>query len=267
MDIESISLEKGCFSFKEDFLNCFDWNHIDFSFSKIDLNTKEVSTLSSNYEWLLMYWDADLDLNISERLGSGIQLWNDYSSAHMSTLAKTKKNRFKIDFCFNHENVFEVASVNSNKELSIADIIAIYKCRPTISDYADRLWKNHQQMVLPMRENIILPAVELQSENKKMKKQPIDIHGHMKFDGVRFTRKEMLTIRMLLAQCRVKEISAIHGCSENSEHKRIMHIKEKLGCPHASPSGLFKVFKERGITLACLDTLINFPKTQQGNKK
>lgn len=50
MDIESISLEKGCFSFKEDFLNYFDWNNIDFSFSKFDLNTKKISISSSNYE-------------------------------------------------------------------------------------------------------------------------------------------------------------------------------------------------------------------------
>lgn len=265
MDIESISLEKGCFSFKDDFVNCFDWNDIDFSFSKVDLNTKEVSTLSSNYEWLLMYWDADLDLSISERLGAGIQFWNDYSNAHISTLSKTQKNKFKLDFCFNHKNVFEIASINSNKELSVADIIKIHNHRHIISDYADRLWKNYQQMVLPMRENISLPIIGI--EDQKVKQQPIDIHGFMKFGDVRFTRKEMITICMLLSQCRIKEISAIQGCSENSEHKRIMNIKEKLGCPHASPSGLFKAFKERGITLACLDTLITLKNIQQGNKK
>ncbi|MEQ4692706.1 MULTISPECIES: hypothetical protein [Providencia] len=266
MDIESISLEKGCFSFKDDFVNCFDWNDIDFSFVNVDIKRKKVNVLCSNYEWLLMYWDDDLDLHLSERLNSGIQHWSNYSKSYTNTLSKSEKN-IKIDFCFRNNDMFEIASINIKKNLSIKDMLAIYDYSPVISDYAHKLWRQHQGMILPMREEIVLPSAETQFENQEIKKHPIDIHGHMKFGGVRFTRKEMLTIRMLLSQCRIKEISAIQGCSENSEHKRIMNIKEKLGCPHASPSGLFKALKERGITLACLDTLITLKNIQQGNKK
>lgn len=87
----------------------------------------------------------------------------------------------------------------------------------------------------------------------------LDIHQYMRFGNIRFTRKEILTIRLLLSHRKVKEISAVQGCSEASEHKRIQRIKEKLGCPHASSGGVFHALKENGITLACLDTLVSLP--------
>lgn len=87
----------------------------------------------------------------------------------------------------------------------------------------------------------------------------LDIHQYMRFGNIRFTRKEMITIRLLLSHCKVKEISYIQGCAEANEHKRIQRIKEKLGCPHVSSSGLFTVLKEHGITLACLETLVSYP--------
>lgn len=86
----------------------------------------------------------------------------------------------------------------------------------------------------------------------------LDTHKFIRFGNVVFTQKEMLTIRLLLSQYKLKEISYIQGCSETSEHKRIQNIKDKLGCPHASSSGLFKVLKEHGITLACLGILADF---------
>ncbi len=70
----------------------------------------------------------------------------------------------------------------------------------------------------------------------------------------------MITIRLLLSHCKVKEISYIQGCSEASENRRIQNIKEKL-FPYASSSGLFTALKEQGITLACLETLIDLPLT------
>lgn len=83
----------------------------------------------------------------------------------------------------------------------------------------------------------------------------------MRFGHIRFTRKEMITIRLLLSHCKVKEISYIQGCSEATENKRIQRIKEKLGYPYVSSSGLFTALKEQGITLACLETLIDLPLT------
>ncbi|MBN6367861.1 hypothetical protein JZL89_21230, partial [Providencia rettgeri] len=82
---------------------------------------------------------------------------------------------------------------------------------------------------------------------------------YMRFGNIRFTRKEMITIRLLLSHCRVKEISYIQGCSEATENKRILRIKEKLGCSYTSPSGLFQALKENGITLACLESLVSYP--------
>ncbi len=96
-------------------------------------------------------------------------------------------------------------------------------------------------------------------DEEVLDKNLIDIHQYMRFGNIRLTRKEILTIRLLLSHRKIKEISAIQGCSEASEHKRIQRIKEKLGCPHASSGGVFNALKENGITLACLDTLVNLP--------
>nr|EHZ7766319.1 hypothetical protein [Providencia rettgeri]EIJ7169461.1 hypothetical protein [Providencia rettgeri] len=131
------------------------------------------------------------------------------------------------------------------------------KCRPTIADYAHGIWKSNDDY-LPLRENIEL-LVENNLDNNEKEAEILDVHQYMRFGNIRFTRKEIVTIRLLLSHCKVKEISYIQGCSEVCEHKRIQRIKEKLDCPHASSSGLFMALKENGITLACLETLVSYP--------
>ncbi|MEQ4624014.1 MULTISPECIES: hypothetical protein [Providencia] len=254
MDIKNSQLEKLCDNFINDFSRYFDWNEIDLSFSYIDIKRKEVNFVSSNYDALLMYWDDDLDLNVKERLNCGIQYWNDYSGAFSEMLKKVDKNKLKIDFVSKNSSGFEITSINTKRNLLISDIEDIFRCRPVISDYAYQVWKKNPDIALPMRADIPLPTNNFDS---KRDEQLIN-HQYMRFGDIRFTAKEMLTIKMLLSHCRVKEISYIQGCSEMSEHKRIQNIKDKLGCPHASPSGLFKALKDHGVTLACLDTLINF---------
>lgn len=101
--------------------------------------------------------------------------------------------------------------------------------------------------------------VENNLDNNEKEAEILDVHQYMRFGNIRFTRKEIVTIRLLLSHCKVKEISYIQGCSEVCEHKRIQRIKEKLDCPHASSSGLFMALKENGITLACLETLVSYP--------
>jgi len=175
-------------------------------------------------------------------------------------LKKTEKNKLKIDFCTQYDNTFEVISINSKKAISIADMTAIYKYRPTISDYAHKIWNQKPEIVLPIRADIPLSSDVLKQTNTEGQSiELLDVHQYMRFGHIRFTRKEIITIRLLLSLCRVKEISAIQGCSEASEHKRIQRIKEKLNCPYVSPSGLFNALKEQGITLACLETLVSFP--------
>lgn len=91
MDIENNLLEKSCSNLKSLFSKYFDWNDIDLSITRVDLSNKQVSIMSNNYEWLLIYWNADLDLRLSERLSPGIQYWSNYSESFINTLAKTKK--------------------------------------------------------------------------------------------------------------------------------------------------------------------------------
>ncbi|EKT60284.1 helix-turn-helix transcriptional regulator [Providencia burhodogranariea] len=258
MDIQSALLEKACLSLTKDFSSYFDWNEIDLTFFRVDIESQKIYITSNNYEWQLMCWDDDLDLLINERLNSGIQYWNNYSDAFKKTLSKADKSELKIDFCAKYGNVFEITTINSNKPLSLSDMMTIYKYRPTIADYAHRIWKQNPEISLPMRADISLPP-DILKNTENQSTELLDIHQYMRFGNIRFTRKEIITIRLLLSHCRVKEISTIQGCSEASEHKRIQRIKEKLDCPYASPSGLFKVLKEQGITLACLETLVSFP--------
>lgn len=72
MDIENNLLEKSCSNLTSLFSKYFDWNDIDLSITRVDLSNKQVSIMSNNYEWLLIYWNADLDLRLSERLSPGI---------------------------------------------------------------------------------------------------------------------------------------------------------------------------------------------------
>ncbi|EKT60285.1 helix-turn-helix transcriptional regulator [Providencia burhodogranariea] len=258
MDITSASLENACVKFKKYFSNHFDWNDIDYTFIYIDVDNKQTYNISNNYEWQLICWDDDLDLLVNERLIPGVQLWSNYSEFFSKTLTKSSKRKTKIDFCNKYGHIFEISTINSKRALSVADTMAIYKYRPIIADYAHQLWKKNKEITLPLRQEIALPLY-MQEDKQETTTDLLDTHQYMRFGNIRFTRKEIITIRLLLSHCRVKEISAVQGCSEASEHKRIQRIKEKLDCPYASPSGLFKVLKEHGITLACLETLVNFP--------
>lgn len=258
MDINSSAMEGICNSLIKDFYQYFDWNEIGINYSIINLSDKSVNVLSSDYDWLLTYWGEDIDLLINERLKAGIHYWNNYCNIFKDIMKKGKNNDYKIDFCTRHGNILELISVNTVSKLSVADIMTIYKWKPIISDYASRLWDKNRDVILPLRAEINKDLNEKSLLNKDSA-DILDIHQYMRFGNIRFTRKEILTIRLLLSHRKVKEISAVQGCSEASEHKRIQRIKEKLGCPHASSGGVFNALKENGITLACLDTLVSLP--------
>lgn len=135
MNIKSVLLEKICLNLKFHFSNYFDWENIDLSYLNVDIINKKIYILSSNYDWQLMCCDDDLDLMISERLTSGIKYWNSYSQSYLKALSKTEKNKLKIDFCIKYSNIFEITSINSKKQISVRDMMNIYKYRPTIADF------------------------------------------------------------------------------------------------------------------------------------
>ncbi|MFJ1231110.1 hypothetical protein ACRBEF_17520 [Yersinia proxima] len=257
MDVKNNLMEKTILKLKKTFFNYFDWNSMDVNYARVDTLNKSIFAMPSNYEWHLIYFDENLDLNTSERLTPGVQHWNNYSYKFSEALKKSHKKGSKVDICTQHNSVFEIITVNSINRLSFADMVTIYKWKPVIADYAHREWCKHQDIVLPLRENITLPM-----NRKKVihsSDELLNIHPYMRFGDLKFTQKEIITIRLLLSHRKVKEICAIQGCSLTSEHKRIQRIKEKLNCQHHSLGGLFNVLKENGITLACLDTQINFP--------
>ncbi|MEY0430938.1 hypothetical protein AB7V88_14185 [Providencia rettgeri] len=260
MNIENSLLENVCSEFSNLFSMYFDWNEIDLTYFRVDVKDKKISIASNNYEWQLICWDDDLDLFMEERLKSSIQYWSNYSEAYNRTLKKSKKNQFKIDLCARYGSTFEITTVNSNKQLTLSEMLSIYKHRPMISEYAHQLWKKNPDVTLPMRANIPIKA-QLLGQTKNVAPELLNPQKYMRFGHIRFTRKEMITIRLLLSHCKVKEISYIQGCSEASENRRIQKIKEKLGFPYVSSSGLFTALKEQGITLACLETLIDLPLT------
>ncbi|AVX38240.1 TPA: helix-turn-helix transcriptional regulator [Yersinia enterocolitica] len=258
MDVKNNSVEINSFNLKRIFASYFDWDDMDVNYTKIDLDSRDIYAMPSNYEWHLIYFDDDLDLSISERIIPGMQCWRDYSSKHSEVLLKNDKRESKIDICTRHGNIYEILSINSKRKLSFSDVMTIYKWKPTIADYAYRVWHQDLDIVLPLREKI--------SPNKKIPNQKDDstdelltIHPYMRFGNVRFTRKEMITIRLLLSHRKVKEISAIQGCSITAEHSRIQRIKQKLNCKHHSLGGLFNALKNHGITLSCLETLLAYP--------
>ncbi|ENU1228256.1 MULTISPECIES: helix-turn-helix transcriptional regulator [Providencia] len=260
MNIENGLFENVCTEFSDLFSIYFDWDEIDLTYFRVDMENKEISIVSNNYEWQLICWDDDLDLFMEERLKSSIQYWGNYSEAYNITLEKSTKNKFKIDLCARYENSFEITTVNSNKQLTLSEMLSIYKHRPIISEYANQIWKKNPEVTLPMRANIPI-TTQLLGQTKNVAPELLNPQKYMRFGHIRFTRKEMITIRLLLSHCKVKEISYIQGCSEASENRRIQNIKEKLGCPYVSSSGLFAALKEQGITLACLETLIDLPLT------
>ncbi|UPS62408.1 helix-turn-helix transcriptional regulator [Providencia rettgeri] len=254
MNIENKHLELSCSGFGDKFLKYFDWNDIDVTYSRVDLINHSVRTISSNYNWVIMVWDDDLDKKVKERLIPGIQYWNNYSAEFQKTLSKTDKKEMKVDFCTQYGGVYEITSINSRKKFSSNELLELYKLRAVISDYSQHVWKDNENIILPLRADISL-SQQIEDNNRDI----LDFHHYMRFGNIRFTRKEMITIRLLLSHCRVKEISYIQGCSEATENKRILRIKEKLGCSYTSPSGLFQALKENGITLACLESLVSYP--------
>ncbi|EKT62442.1 hypothetical protein [Providencia burhodogranariea] len=196
-----------------------------------------------------------LNLILKKRLSLGVNFRSDYPDESVSLVERLNCNN--IEICIKTEELVEVLSIKFKGELPKEDFFVFYTWRAIIADYAYRIWNKNKNITIPLTEDICFLTEGLEEVNS-LPIGLIDIHKYMRFGDVRFTRKEIITIRMLLFHCKIKEISAFHGCSEASEHKRIQRIKQKLNCPYASSSRLFTILRTKGITLACLEGLITY---------
>lgn len=258
MDAGNILVEKCSLNLKRTFSHVFDWDKMDVSYVKVDLIDKFIFAMPSNYEWHLTYFDNDLDLQISERIVPGIQYWNDYSSKYSKVLLRNKKRETKVDICTQYKNTFEILSINSKAKLSHADMMTIFKWKPIIAYYSNRVWSESLDNILPLREEIIIHKDSIEEEYDATD-ESVDICPYIRFGNIQFTRKEIVTIRLLLSYVKVDEISAIQRCSSTAEHTRIKLIKKKLNCKNNSPEELLNKLNEHGVTLPCLDRITVYP--------
>ncbi|CNI05067.1 Bacterial regulatory proteins%2C luxR family [Yersinia thracica] len=257
MDVRNNTFETNSNNMRSTFAHCFDWDNTIVGHGVIDIVNQKIIAIDSDYEWHLLFWHDDLDLQISKRLTPGIQPWLNYPDSYINTLSKfkNKKLRTQVNICTRHGSIFELTSLSSTGVLSSNDMMNFLKLKPTLSDYANQIWKtknNQQEISLPLRDNTIIDIIE----PNETKSDSLDYHPYMRFGNIRFTQKEIITIRYLLSHKKVKEIAALQGCSATTIQTRINRIKEKLDCQNQSSAVLFKALKEHGVTLACLDTLI-----------
>ncbi|MEY0963080.1 helix-turn-helix transcriptional regulator [Providencia alcalifaciens] len=250
MDIENRKIEKISARVKLDLYNYFDWNDIDIHYTVINVDERNIYTLSSDYEWQLIYWHHDMDLSLKERLFSGVQYWCNYSDAYQKILTKLDKGNKKIDICNRYNNLFEIFSLNANHKVPYEHLLTLYQWRSIVSEYAYKQWSENKTVALPLRQKIELDEPE-----------PIICRGKetsnfIRFGQLSFSNKEALTIRLLLSHRNIKEISRIQGCSEDEEYRRLNNIKKKLNCEMVSQKECFSVMKEHGITLASLEKLM-----------
>ncbi|WP_145560084.1 hypothetical protein [Yersinia bercovieri] len=258
MDAKNNTIEKSSSNLRQVFSHVFDWDDMDVTYGKIDLINKSVLTMPSNYEWYLIYHDNDLDLLTSERIVPGIQYWSNYSLKHREVLSKSGKREVKVDFCTQYKNTFDILSINSKIKLSFSDQMAIFRWKQIISYYAQRIWNQNLDVMLPLREEIPIHKNAMEVEYNSTDKE-IDVYPYIRFGNIQFTRKEITTLRLLLSHIKIDEICTIQGGSVNTEYERIQRIKDKLSCEHHSSGGLLNALKEHGITLSCLDMITVYP--------
>lgn len=135
MNVESIEMEALSENMRKDLFNYFDWDGFDVHYTVVDVDNKKIYALSSNYEWQLIYWHEDMDLNLDERLHVGIQYWKNYSNAYREILSKLDFKNKKIDFCNRYNNVFEILSVNSFEAVPSLDLLSLCKWRTVMASY------------------------------------------------------------------------------------------------------------------------------------
>lgn len=74
-----------------------------------------------------------------------------------------------MDFCTKYGSVYEIISVNSNKKLESKNLLELYKLRAVVSDYAHNLWKDNEEIILPLRAEL-----NALSESRNPKREILD---------------------------------------------------------------------------------------------
>lgn len=245
MACHSQQLRKHCASY-------FDWDNTDIAFSRIDTQIQSVLTLPSDYDWHLSYWDNNLDKQLNERLIPGIHTWTRYSPQHIQLLEKSDKKNIKIDICTRYDHFFDILSIQTSFPLTTPNLTQLLKIKGYLCAYATKIWKkNTDGIMLPLRK-------PLSSDDSKPDQKYQHPQSRVQFGNIRLTEKEMFTIRCILSHRQIKEIAGLQQCSVTAEKKRLLNIKEKLGCTGQSAANFFAQLKKHGITETCLDDFITF---------
>lgn len=251
MDVRSNCLEKASKRFKNEFNKLFFNGYSEITHTKINLTEGYVSTLPSDYQWHIYYWENNLDLHLNERCTLGIHSWNDYSEIHKSIIENNDKNIIKLDICSKKNHEIELFSVSKEKNSTLSDLSETLRLKAFVGHYAHMI-RNElgDDIAIPLRKQI--------TENRYSDIQFENEYPYSYFNGIKFTSLEMMTISLLLQLKTVKEIATSNGCSETAEKNRINRIKQKMNCENKPLSKLFSSLRENGVTGACLKNYIMF---------
>ncbi|HEN3659990.1 TPA: hypothetical protein U5E24_003839, partial [Yersinia enterocolitica] len=88
MDVRNNKFENNSNNMRSTFAHCFDWNNTIVGHGAIDVVNKEIICMCSDYDWHLLFWNDELDLQIGKRLTPGIEPWHNYPDSYLNTLSK-----------------------------------------------------------------------------------------------------------------------------------------------------------------------------------
>lgn len=240
MDVKNKFMEKTSLKFKRDFYYYLDENNIEVTCTRVDIPKNEINTISSNYEWVLNYWEEDLDLYLNERLTPGFKFWSGYSEHHNNIFFNDNDLKCRVDICMKYGRIYEIVSFKMKRELLIKDINQLFKLRGVFSDYANLNWYGKDKVILPLRSN-------LSEDSCLISKDGIFL------GDVYLTRKELLSLKLLLSNKNINEVSAIQGNEVEDEIRIVSAILKKFG------DDFVKTLNYHGITLSILNLFCLYP--------
>ncbi|MEQ4655973.1 hypothetical protein AB7Z54_04640 [Providencia manganoxydans] len=126
------------------------------------------------------------------------------------------------------------------RELLIKDINQLFKLRGGFSDYVNLNWYGKDKVILPLRSN-------LSEDSCLISKDGIFL------GDVYLTRKELLSLKLLLSNKNINEVSAIQGNEVEDEIRIVSAILKKFG------DDFVKTLNYHGITLSILNLFCLYP--------
>ncbi|MCL9783678.1 hypothetical protein M9194_19825 [Vibrio sp. S4M6] len=248
MDIQSARVELACNTFKKH-VSSFNVNHV--AVSSLCLETNKIDSLCSDYRWHVDYWGMGLYKKIGKRCEPGLRYWDELDNEHSRLVFEKTNSQLKVDFATRHGNFIEIFSIGMKNRNSRFEISEIIRAKPKVSNLLHIISKEHGLEKIQVPNT---PSGELLVTSDS------DIEGkYYRFGDIRFTKKEMETIRLLLQLRSPKEISWYHSCTYEAEKKRINNIKEKLGCKGSPLSSVHDALNFYGITLSCAINTLKYP--------